>query len=416
MRILSFRFRKGPSKGPLDPPRLSTVGRSPSVLTRLLTTVSLLSLASSAARAAEDDPAVTALKQKAQQAFIEKRFAEAIALDLEIAGRPESSARRYAVQMLGTLYEDNLVDLSAAIRWDQEFLAGYADVRQVPFYRQKIATLEKLLPQQDIFAAYQKIRFANQGDEVLVAQYEALLKEHPDFFLKDKIQAELGYAYARMDKHKESYLAFKALAQSSGKAMSAEHMKAYQAAALHWNESSRWGLAVLGLVLAMWGVVLWGKPWQRITRRSLWMLLGMTLAWVALNVARLPSFYKIETTGYPIVIPDTVVYTGVGLNLTVLVWLFLLRRAAFWQRWSRAVRLVVSPVLVVVMTTSVLYLLVIWQPNGPQVVDVFGMVFHRWTEDFSRPTGPVVRSAEAHEKNVASGSATRSAIAPKGEP
>ena len=95
----------------------------------------------------------------------------------------------------------------------------------------------------------------------------------------------------------------------------------------------------------------------------------------------MPSFHSLETTGYPIVVPDTVIYTGVGLNLTVIVWLFLLRRAAFWQRWSRAVRLAVSPVLVVVMTSAVLYLLVIEQPIGPQYPDVFGMVYHRWAED-----------------------------------
>ncbi len=347
----------------------------------LLLSLCVLLPAPRAARAAGDDPAVTALEQKAQQAYIEKRFAEAIALDLEIAQRPESPARHYAVQMLGTLYEDNVVDVSAAIRWNQEFLASYADVRQVPFYRQKIAALEKLLPQKDIFAAYQKIRFANQGDEVLVKQLEALLKEHPDFVLKDKIQAELGYAYASMDKYKQSYLAFKALSQSSGKPMSAEHMKAYQAAALHWNETSRWGFVVLVVVLALWGVVLWGKPWRRITRRSLWKLLIIALAWVALSAVRMPSFYSLETTGYPIVIPDTVIYTGAGLNLTVIVWLFLLRRAGFWQRWSRAVRLVASPVLVIVMTSAVLYLIVIQQPNGPQLFDVFGMVYHRWAED-----------------------------------
>jgi len=378
------------------------------------TTLGVLPLAPSAAHAELDGPATSALKQTAQQAYLEKRFDQAIALDLEIAQR-QSQARRYAVQMLGTLYEDNVVDVAAAIRWDREFLEKYADVRQVAFYRQKIATLEQALPQKDAFATYQKIRFANQGDEVLVKQLEALLKEHPDFFLKDRIQAELGYAYARMDKHKQSYLAFQALSQS-GKPMSAEHMKAYQAAALHFNETSRWGFVAWGVLLGLWGVVLLGKPWRRITRRALWKLLAIALAWVALNVARMPGFYTIETTGYPVVIPDTVVYTGIALNLTVIVWLFLLRRGSFWERWPKIVRLVASPLLVLVMTTSVLYLLVIRQPNGPEIVDVFPMVYHRWVEDLRRPAGPVVPSAEAHEKKAVGGPATAPAIAHKGEP
>jgi len=159
-----------------------------------------------------------------------------------------------------------------------------------------------------------------------------------------------------------------------------------------------------------------GKPWRRITRRALWKLLAIALAWVALNVARMPGFYTIETTGYPVVIPDTVVYTGIALNLTVIVWLFLLRRGSFWERWPKIVRLVASPLLVLVMTTSVLYLLVIRQPNGPEIVDVFPMVYHRWVEDLRRPAGPVVPSAEAHEKKAVGGPATAPAIAHKGEP
>ena len=385
------------------------------MLTRLLITLCVLSPAPRAARAAEDDPAVSALQQKAQRAYIEKRFADAIALDLEIAEHPGSPARRYAVQMLGTLYEDNVVDIDAAIRWDQEFLAKYADVRQKPFYQQKLATLGQLLSQKEVFATYQKIRFANQGDEVLVKQFEALLKEHPDFLLKDKIQAELGYAYARLDKHKQSYLAFQALARTSGKSMSAEHMKAYRAAGLHWNETSSWGFVALGIVLALWGVALVGKPWKRITRRALWKLLIVALAWLALNAVRIPSFYEIETTGYPIVIPDTVVYMIVGFNLTVLVWIFLLRRGSLWERRPRTLRLV-SPVLVVLMTSAVLYMIVIWQPNGPQIIDVFPTVYHRWVEDLRRPPGPVAPSAEAHEKKAVGVPATAPAIAHKVEP
>ena len=67
----------------------------------VVATLGVLPLAPSAAHAESDDPATSALKQTAQQAYLEKRFDQAIALDLEIAQHPESQARRYAVQMLG---------------------------------------------------------------------------------------------------------------------------------------------------------------------------------------------------------------------------------------------------------------------------------------------------------------------------
>ena len=41
------------------------------------------------------------------------------------------------------IYEDNLVDIKKAIKWDREFLENYADSRQVPFYKEKIASLGK---------------------------------------------------------------------------------------------------------------------------------------------------------------------------------------------------------------------------------------------------------------------------------
>ena len=62
-----------------------------------------------------------------------------------------------------------------------------------------------------------------------------------------------------MDKYKQGYLAFKALSQTSGKPLSAENMKAFRAAGLHWNETSGWGFVVLVVVLGLWGVVLWGS-------------------------------------------------------------------------------------------------------------------------------------------------------------
>src|ERR1700690_3982239 len=71
---------------------------------------------------AQDSLTVKDLKQKAEHAYIDRRYEEAVAANLEIAEKHhESAARRYAVQLLGTLYEDNLVDIKKAIKWDREF-------------------------------------------------------------------------------------------------------------------------------------------------------------------------------------------------------------------------------------------------------------------------------------------------------
>jgi hypothetical protein len=116
------------------------------------------------------------------------------------------------------------------------------------------------------------------------------------------------------------------------------------------------------------------NPWQQLTRSSIRNFLILALLWVLLNAVRMPTFYSMETGGYPIVIPDTVVYMVAGLNLTVLFWLLLLTRGKFWQTRARALRWL-SPVLTLLMTTAVLYLFFVYYPNGPAILDIFADTF-----------------------------------------
>lgn len=343
-------------------------GPAPLPVLALLVSLFLLPLAG---YAAQDSPAVDALKQKAQHAYVKGSFAEAAALDLEIAEKhPESDARRYAVQMLGTIYENNLVDVKKAIKWDREFLEKYADPRQVSFYREKLASLEKLRSQEEAFKTYQAILSVDQGDEIMAQKFEALLKAHPEFILKDKVLSELGYAYTRMDKSRQSYLAFQAISGNNGKILSSSDQAAYEAAGRHWKETSVWAWAAWGVVVMLWVAVVLMDPWKQLTRSSIGYFLILALLWVLLNAIRMPTYYSIETGGYPIVIPDTVVYLVAGLNLTVLFWLLLLTRGKFWQARPRALQWA-SPVLTLLMTTAVLYLFFVYYPNGPALMDIF---------------------------------------------
>jgi hypothetical protein len=319
--------------------------------------------------ASESGRAADGLKQKAQQAYIKGRYAEAAAIDAEIAGEhPESEAARYAVQMLGTLYEDNLVDIKKAIKWDRLYLDKYASPRQVSFYREKLAALEKLTRQEEAFKTYQAILFADQGDEITVKKLEALLKDHPDFLLKDKVQRELGYAYARMDKRRQSYLAFESL--SSEEKLSTNDQAAYETAGRYWKETSTWAWVAWGVVTLLWTGVLLMNPWKQLTRSSIRNFMIVAFLWALLNAVRMPTFYSIDAGGYPIVIPDTAVYMAAGLNLTVLFWLLLLTRGKFWQSRRRALQWA-SPVLTLLMTTAVFYLFFVYYPNGPAIIDIF---------------------------------------------
>ena len=319
---------------------------------------------------------VKELKEKAQKAFIEGRYNDAEAADLEIAEKhPESQERHYAVQMLGTIYENNIVDISKAIKWDREYLKKYANQRQVSFYKEKVASLEKMLSQEQAFKIYQGIRFADKGDEFMVKQFERLMKEHPDFLLKADVERELGYAHARMDRRKQSQQAFQALSKTKGHKLSSSEQLASKTAELYWEMSSVVAWVAWAAIAILWTVVLLMKPWKRLDRNSIRSFLILAVVWVLITAGVMPFFYRINTSADPI--HDTLVYAAAVLNLTILVWLLLLTRGQFWQKRPRALHWA-APILTLLMTTAVFYLLIIYYPNGPYIIDAFADKYEHW--------------------------------------
>lgn len=338
--------------------------------------VGLLCLPSTGLAAAE--LSVAELQKQARQSFAEGRYAEAEAVNLEIAEKhPGSEARRYAVQMLGSLYENNLVDLEKALKWHRVFLDEYADPRQVLFYREKLALLEQLLPQERTYAAYQAIRHANGNGEVAVEKLEALLAEHPDFLLQARVLKELAYAYARLDRRGDSYRAFQALSRIGGEEFTASDRMAYEKARRHWLRSTVGAGIAWGVVIIFSAAVLLMNPWPRMTRASLRTFVIWAVLWLLLAAARIPAYYAIE--GEENLFHDAAVYVAAGLNLAVLFWVLLLTRGRFWQTRPRAL-LWLSPVLAVLMTTAVFYLFLIHQPNGAEIMDAFAGKYRHWVE------------------------------------
>jgi tetratricopeptide (TPR) repeat protein len=335
--------------------------------------------------------AVAELKQKAQDAFVHANYAEAAACNLKIAQKyPGSKERHYAVQMLGTIYENNLVDVRKAIKWNREFMQKYADSRQAPFYKEKLENLEKLVPvengtnQEEAYKAYQKIKFANRGDAFLVMNYEALLKKYPDFNLKVEIQKEIAYAYDRMNKPKESYAALQVIAaQNPGHKLSSTDQIMAEANHSYWEMTTTWKWVAWAVVAAFWGAVLLMKPWKRLDRLWFRTFLIWTVCWVLLVASRMPTFYSMEVDGYQFVIRDTAIYTMAALNLPVILWLMLLTRGDFWLTRPRALAWA-SPLLTLVMTVAIIYLFVAYQPNGPAIVSVFGVKYEYLIGEFRK--------------------------------
>ena len=331
---------------------------------------------------AQNTLTVEELNKKAQHAFISGNYAEAVAANLEIAEKhPETKFRRYSVQMLGTLYENNVVDIKKAIKWDREYLEKYADPRQVFVYKEKVAALEKLLDQEQAFKTYQDIRFSRDGDEVKAQKYEALLKDHPNFRLKAEVQRQLGFAYAHLDKRRESYLAFQAMSKIIGKKLSSGDQQAFSTANTYWQMTSFWGEVAWAVILMLWAAALLMNPWKQLTLASVKKFLLWPVLWIVLAAASMPSFYSLENAGDTIIIHDTQVFKAAGLNLMVLFWLLLLIRGRFWQTRPRALRWL-SPALTLMMTTAVFYLFVINQSNGPEIVSYFTVKYRHWMTEW----------------------------------
>ncbi|MBJ6724235.1 hypothetical protein [Geomesophilobacter sediminis] len=345
-----------------------------------------LLLAAPVRAAVPDNEEVSEWKQSAQKEFIAGHYEEALPFFLKIAQkRPECQSRRYAVMMLATIYSDNVVDVKKAVKWNREFLKRYADSRQKPLFQEKLdkfAELEQQQGQEEAYKEYQKIKFANKGDAYLVKRYEALIKAHPDFKLKVDVQKEIAWAYDRMNKPHESVLAFQSIsAPKTGHKLSSTDQIMAEADRRYdlMKTTGKWlAWAVMAL---LWGAVLMMKPWRRMDRGALRSIALWTGLWVLLSASRMPSFYKMEVEGYQYVIRDTVIYLLAAANLPVLVWLVLLTRAAPWQTRPKTLR-VVAPLLTLVMTIASYYLFIVHHPNGPAIVDVFGVKYEYLLGEF----------------------------------
>jgi len=336
--------------------------------------------------AAQDNPTAEQLKQKAQAAYVNGLYAEAATVNLEIAEKhPDSEVRRYAVQMLGNLYEENLVDIRKAIKWRREYQEKYATPRQVWFYKEKLASLERLLGQEQAFADYQTIRFANEGDEVLAEKLDALLRKYPDFHMKARVQKELGYVYARLDKRSQSYQAFEELSKSGDKEFTASDREALEQAGRHWKMTTVWAGIAWGVVVMLWVAVLLMKPWERLTQASLRFFIISAVLWLLLSASRIPSFYAINVSADEVLFQDSAVYIAAVLNLPVLFWLLLLTRGKFRQARHHAL-LWLSPVLTILMTSAVFYLFLIYQPDGPKIMDAFAAKYRHWASEAKQNT------------------------------
>jgi len=333
-------------------------------------------------RPAQDSPEVAQLKEKAQSAFVKGDYAAAAKFNLEIAEKhPDSPARRYSVQMLGTIYEADLVDIQKAIKWDREYLDKYANSRQVPSYRARLARLQTLSNpgQEQAFKSYQSILAAQDSDEVLVKKLEALVKEYPDFLRKDDALHDLALAYGRMDESKKSALAYKAMSSAnispSDKASSEDESR-------YWRMRTTWAWAAWAVIGMLWGVVLLMKPWQRLTWSRAKKFLLWPVLWLLLTAASMPLFFSMETEGYPIQISLTVVLAASGLNLIVLFWLLLLLHGQPWLTRPTLLRWL-SPVFTLMMTTCMFFLFVVYQPNGPYTIDVCIVKYDYWRSELA---------------------------------
>jgi hypothetical protein len=317
------------------------------------------------------------LKRLASQEFVAGHFAQAAAHCEELARRyPPAPERRYAVQMLGTLYEEKLVDVGKAIFWSRRFLEEYAEARQADFYRRKLATLEALRGQEATFARWQALRISDPPDEILAREAEALLGAQPDFVLRADVLRTLAQAHVRLDHRRAAHEAYEALSRTPG-GLTESDLPAREKAAHNWRLSSVWAGAAWAMVAGLLAAAVAGRPRATLTRTDLGRLAPWVAAWLVFSVLRLPSYFAAAADENPF--PPSAVYLAALLELAILAWLFLFVKGGFWRTRSRAL-LLSAPALTLLLTAAVYYLFLVYQPKGPDIIDSFGVEYAHWAE------------------------------------
>lgn len=275
------------------------------------------------------------LQKMAHQAFMQSKYKDAAQYNLRIANNfPASKHRRYAVMMLGMIYENNLFRYDSAIYWYKEFLAKYAKARQADAMLRRIEFMNGLGEHREAHIAFRKIQLSEDSIEQRIKKLEAFVAAHPNFPVMKDVLMFLAGDYKAAGKYWKYYRAFNmglALDTASSPELRARY-RSYARSIFIRSLIARLGWLYL-IILFIWTLFL--KPWKTISMQACRNFCKYIIAWAILAITGVTA-YKFgiaDADNNPFSILQVIAFLCV--NFLVLGWMFLFQQTEFWKKQNR---------------------------------------------------------------------------------
>lgn len=341
----------------------------------LLLIVALCSLSVfGAARAPQDSLSNIQLQQLAHRCFVDGEYEKAAAYNIRIIeGFPDSRYQPYAVMMLGTIYGDRLFEIDKAIHWYTLFLENYAKRRQVQVFERKIRFLQSLGNQKEAYIRFKKVGIGKMTATEKITELENILKEYPDFILRNDLLKKLSSLYLYEKEYRKHYDAAQRWVEDKPALKEKARAQILSHARTIWLRSVLSEIAWGWIVIILFVSVLI-KPWQYSTTASLRRYWRMVLVWIALMAAGyfIFHFFVKGANKNPFNGMDTFILFAV--NLVILLWIPFFSQSRFWENRRNWLKYLL-PVFTCLNVAAAYYLVLFLQPNWIELMDDFYMQY-----------------------------------------
>ncbi|MBN1576063.1 MAG: hypothetical protein JW913_05900 [Chitinispirillaceae bacterium] len=325
------------------------------------------------------------MRQEAHERYIKGEYRKAADANLALLADMASTEqnRRYALQMLGTIYENHLLQFDSAAYWYERFSSKYARGVQKEFYRKKLAFLRGLgNDEKKGYALIQKAMYGTRVPHEQIALLEEGLATAPKLPKRREVLLLLSHIAYEADMYAKARSTMLRLKAMDPDAISGDLRTRFMQVQAIWRRSiiSRVCWGVVALLLA---AVLFTAQYNKVSRRAWKLFAVLCAAWVLLSAAGVVIYIsKIHSLIHnPFTVPG--IFVAALILLVIAAWIFLARFSLLWRISGRAA-VVALPVCAVLLTVASSFLFCYHQPKRVKILEEFGDRYMHWIQATSK--------------------------------
>ena len=327
------------------------------------------------------------IQQQAHRQYIGRQYREAANTNLAILADTVSieKDRRYAMQMLGTIYEHHLLNYDSAIYWYEKFSERYTSGNQREFYRNKIKFLRGLgETEKKGYSTIQKATYATQAPKEQIDLLEEGLSTAPSLPNREEVLLQLSHTAFEAGDYAKARSAMLRLKQLNPDAVSGELRTRFTEVQAIWRQSIIARIC-WGIVILLAAAVLLTVPYRKITRRAWRMLAYLCIAWVPIAAAVISIYLvKIHAQEHnPFSVPS--IFIAAVILLCITLWTFFSRFSLLYKLCGRSA-VVTLPVLSFLLTVAACFLFCYQQTKRVKIFNEFGERYMHWITGTSKGT------------------------------